>query len=280
MSNSFSKTMLRVPLTKYKLLVTVVVSTLAVLVVVGFYLCYVVNTGGYIFSPPTLNNWFGTDVIGNDIFLSSMYALFVALASIAIVLPAIYIGGLVVGIALSYFDNPKIREFFLNLVHYWITLPILLIAVFVVVLVGAGQGNVIAILIFVLIPTQSLYVYNQMEEVKKRDFIIAERSYGFSKGFIFLHYLLPYIKTSFNIYTLSRMPEILMMDLALNFLRLGVQPPSASFGNMLLDGLSFMFSAWWMWIFPVILVVLLFVLITWVSNNILKGRERLTYGQL
>jgi len=230
------------------------------------------------FLPPTWHHWFGTDVIGNDVFLKAIYALFVAVVTIAIVLPAIYIGGLIVGILVSYFDNPKLREFFLNLVHYWVTLPVLLIAVFLLILVGAGQGNVIGILIFVLIPSHSLYVYNQMEEAKKQDFVIAKRSYGFSKGYIFSHHLFPYVKNSFNTYTLSRMPEILMMDLAFNFLGLGVQPPHSSFGRMLFDGLSFMFSAWWMWVFAVILVILLFVGANWMAKSILKKVGDVRYG--
>ena len=203
------------------------------------------------FSSPTMDHWFGTDVIGTDIFLKSMNALFIALITLGMVLPAIYFGGLIIGCVLSYFDNEKLREFFLNLVHFWVTLPVLLIAVFLLILVGASQANVIAILIFVLIPSQALYVYNQMEEAKKQDFVIAKRSYGFSKAYIFLHHLFPFTKNSFNTYTLSRMPEILMMDLAFNFLGLGVQPPNSSFGRMLFDGLSFMFSAWWMWCFRV-----------------------------
>ena len=98
-----------------------------------------------VFSPPTMHHWFGTDVIGNDVFLKSLNALFIALFTLAIVLPAIYLGGLIIGCVLSYFDNEKVREFFLNLVHYWVTLPVLLIAVFLLILIGAGQVNVIGI---------------------------------------------------------------------------------------------------------------------------------------
>jgi peptide/nickel transport system permease protein len=249
--------MLAADLRKYKLPIII---AFLIIVPLCFYKYYSVNTIVSIFSPPSWHHWFGTDVIGNDVFLKSFNALFVALITLAIVLPAIYLGGLIIGCVLSYFDNEKLKEFFLNLVHYWVTLPVLLIAVFLLILVGAGQVNVIGILIFVLIPSQSLYVYNQMEEAKKQDFIIAKRSYGFSKAYIFLHHLFPFTKNSFNIYTLSRMPEILMMDLAFNFLGLGVQPPNSSFGRMLFDGLSFMFSAWWMWVFVIFFVCLLFVI--------------------
>lgn len=223
-----------------------------------------------ILSAPTIRHWFGTDAIGNDIFLKSMNALLVAIITLLIVLPSIYIGGLIIGCILSYFDSAKPREFLLNLVHYWVTLPVLLIAIFLLILVGAGQYNVIGILIFVIIPSQSLYVYNQIEEAKKQDFVIAKRSYGFSKAYILLYHLFPYVKNSVNTYTLSRMPEILMMDLAFNFLGLGVQPPKSSFGRMLLEGLSFMFSAWWMWVFSIILVLFLFISSNWFAKHMIK----------
>ena len=116
-----------------------------------------------------------------------------------------------------------------------------------------------------------------MEEAKKQDFVIVKKSYGFSKKYILLNHLYPFIKNSYNHYTLSRMPEILMMDLAFNFLGLGVQPPHSSFGGMLYDGLFFMFSAWWMWVFPVILVMLLFIVVNWLVKGIIKKRE-LKYG--
>ncbi|HAB52571.1 MAG TPA: hypothetical protein DCE80_10450 [Ignavibacteriales bacterium] len=212
-------------------------------------------------SAPSLRNWFGTDLTGADIFLRSMNALGIEIITISVVLPTIYCLGLFLGMLLSYFSNDKIREFFLNLIHYWVTLPVLLIALFLLILIGAGQINAIAVMIFILIPTQALYVYNQLETAKKNDFVIAKMSYGFSKSYIYIHHLFPNIVKGFTNYTLARIPEILMMNLALNFLGLGIQSPNSSFGRLLFDGLSFMFSAWWMWVFTVGEIIFLFLLI-------------------
>lgn len=219
-------------------------------------------------SPPSWNHWFGTDLTGADIFIKSINALAIEILTLLIVLPIIYYIGLFIGILLSYFSNDRIREFLLNLIHYWVTLPVLLIALFLLILAGAGQANAIIIMIFVLLPTQSLYVYNQLETVKKEDFVIAKMSYGFSKTYIFIHHLFPNIKKGFTNYTLARMPEIIMMNLALNFLGLGVQPPNSSFGRMLFDGLSFMFSAWWMWLPSVVSICLIIFLATYLHERI------------
>lgn len=208
-------------------------------------------------SPPSLRHWFGTDVTGGDLFLASLQALGLEIATLLVVLPAVFLVGLLIGMVLSYFSTEKLREFLLNFIHYWVTLPVILIALFLLILIGAGQKNAILVMIFVLVPTQALYAYNQLESTKKNDFFIAKRSYGFSRLYIYLHHLLPVISKGYAGYTLARMPEIIMMNLALNFLGLGVQPPISSFGRMLFDGLSFMFSAWWMW-FPQIAILYIY----------------------
>ena len=224
------------------------------------YKFFIVSDEALNLSPPSIDHWFGTDLTGSDVFINSINALVLEVLTLLIVLPVIYFGGLVAGMVLSYFSNDRIREFFLNLIHYWVTLPVLLIALFILILLGAGQKNAIIVMIFIYIPTQALYVYNQLETVKKNEFFIAKMSYGFSKVYIYKNHLFPNIRERFANYTLARMPEIIMMNLALNFLGLGAQPPFSSFGRMLFDGLSFMFSAWWMWVFSVIFLIFIYLI--------------------
>lgn len=212
-------------------------------------------------SPPSLYNWFGTDNAGHDIFLKTIRAFIVEILTLLFVLPIIYFLGLFIGMLLSYFSRNWAREFLLNFIHYWVTLPVLLIALFLLILTGAGQINVLVIMVFVIVPTQALYIYNKVESVKKYDFVLCKMSYGLSKPYIYMHHLFPNIKNEYINYTLSRMPELIMMNIALNFLGLGVQPPNSSFGRMLYDGMSYMLSAWWMWLFVVGWIILLFLLI-------------------
>ena len=260
----------------------VIIYLLVFILILGYvYKSFIVNLEETKYlSEPSFRNWFGTDLTGADIFLKSMNALGIEIMTLLIILPIIYFSGLFIGMVLSYFSNDKVREFFLNLIHYWITLPVLLIALFLLILIGAGQTNAIAVMIFILIPTQALYVYNQLETVNKNDFVIAKMSYGLSKSYIYIYHLFPNVKKGCTNYTLARMPEILMMNLSLNFLGLGVQPPNASFGRLLFDGLSFMFSAWWMWVFPVTIIMVIFVSANFLLENVMvrkvangRGRE-------
>jgi peptide/nickel transport system permease protein len=222
-------------------------------------------------SPPSWEHWFGTDVVGNDVFAKCLAGVGLEVTTLLAVVPAVAVLGTLVGLLLSFFQSGRLRECLVSFVYYWATLPILLIAVFLLIFVGAGQLNVVAILIFVLVPGHSLYVYSQITEAKKRDFVVAKKSYGLRSSRIFLRHLLPYASRSIITYTMSRLPEVLMLNLALNFLGLGVQPPRSSFGRLLVEGLSFMFSAWWLWVFAVASVVLLFVAVNYVASGFARG---------
>jgi len=243
---------------------------LLVMVYIGYSL-FLDDSAVFNLAPPSFHHWFGTDLTGADVFIKSINALGLEVLTLLIVLPVIYFFGLITGMVLSYFSSDRIREFFLNMIHYWVTLPVLLIALFLLILLGAGQKNAIIVMIFIYIPTQALYVYNQLETAKKSEYIVAKMSYGFAKLYIYKNHLFPNIKNGFTNYTLARMPEIIMMNLALNFLGLGAQPPISSFGRMLFDGLSFMFSAWWMWGFVVIGVCVIFLVCKLVINGTIYG---------
>lgn len=217
------------------------------------------STIGAILSPPGSGHLFGTDMIGNGVFQKCASAVWTDFLIIAASTILIYFIGLVLGSLLSYFDNKFLREFFLGIAHYWITLPVILIAMLLLVLTGPGQRNMILVLVFSLVPSHALYVCNKLEEIKKQDFVLAKSAYGFSKFYIFCHHLYPSIKKSLSGYTFSRIPEILMISLGLNFIGLGVQSPQFSFGRLLFDGLPYMFSAWWLWVFPVAIIIVFFI---------------------
>lgn len=232
------------------------------------YRYYFLSDDVLILSPPSVTHWLGTDLTGSDVLLNSINGFFLEWLTLLIVLPLVYYGGLTIGMTLSYFNNDMIGAFLQNMIRYWITLPILLIALFLLVLFGGSQKNAIIVIIFLYIPTQAIYVYNQLEIVKKKEFIITSLSYGFSKKYIYIKHILPNIKKELYNYTFARTSEIIMMNLSLNFLGLGVQAPFTSLGRMLFDGLSFMFSAWWLWCGAVILVIIMFLIMNYIRTFI------------
>lgn len=213
-------------------------------------------------SAPTWNHLFGTDINGNDIFIRTLKAFGYESLTLLIVFSIIWVSGLILGSLVSWIIWKPFRAFFLNLIHYIATLPVLLIALFLLIIFGAGFINTVIILSISLIPTQTLIVYNQVKSAQNEDFFIAKKSYGLSDIAVYKSHLIPFISKNYNNYTLSRIPEIIMMNLALSFLGLGLQDPNPSLGRMLFDGLAFMFSAWWTWVYVVVIIILLFLIIS------------------
>ncbi len=241
---------------KWQILVAVL--GVGLFAILYYYFIIAANTETTILSPPSKQNWFGTDLSGNDVFLRTMQATGFELLSLLMILAFAWFSGLVLGSLATFLQNKFTRELIMNLIHYIATLPILLVALFFLIIFGAGYFNSVIILSLAIMPTQSLFVYNQMETAKSEDFLIAKKSYGFTDLAILKLHILPYISKRYKHYTLSRSPEIIMMNLALGFLGLGLQEPNASLGRMLFDGLSFMYSAWWLWGFVVIMIILIY----------------------
>ena len=221
----------------------------------GAYALIVGSGTSTVLGPPSFSHWFGTDLAGRDVLTQTFSASWIAIFTVAGVAIAVHVCGLVVGTILAQVHSRLLRELLASLVNYWLTVPILLIAIFVMILLGSGQMKLAVVLTVALTPTQALYVYVRLTEAQKQPFAMVKRAYGLSRAQVFMSDLLPYVRPSLRSYTLSRLPEILVMDLAFNYLGLGVQPPHASLGRMLFAGLPFMFSGWWMWLCPVVSIV-------------------------
>ncbi|MFA8342375.1 MAG: ABC transporter permease subunit [Rhodothermaceae bacterium] len=234
---------------------------LIVILFVYIYYQFITIDKNDILMSPSVTNWFGTDSEGNDILIVIIESLFYELLTVIICLPIIYFLSIFIGHLLSKSKKQIINDLIQNILHFWITLPIILIALFLLIIIGSSQLNAISVIIFIFIPSQSLYIYNQIFDAKKEPFVLAKLSYGFSQNHIFWKHIFPFIRSSSINYSLSRIPEIIMLNISLNFMGLATQPPHHSFGRVLFDGLSFMFSAWWIWLFPVLFISLLYLLL-------------------
>lgn len=248
-----------------------------VLYILGFLLIVSLVYGTFVsvrnntaLASPSVDHWCGTGLFGEDIFIDTVVATGIEVLTVLLVSPLVWAFGMMLGAMGSIPSSRIIQEIIMSLIHVVATFPVLLLALFLLILFGGGYGNIIVILFVAALPGQTLYAYNQFEQAKREEFYLAKQSCGLSRRYIYKNHLLPYIFRRYNHYTLSRFPEILMMSLALNFLGLGVKPPTPNLGRMLFDGLSFMFSAWWLWLFPVGSIIFVFLILDQVWPKLLK----------
>lgn len=218
--------------------------------------------------PTSWSHWFGTDLAGNDVFFASLFATGIELATLAVVAAALHALALIVAFLFGVSSNRWWRAALPQAMHLWSSLPHLLLATLLVVLVGPGQLQITASLLAALLAAHVLFCLSLFWEAERQDFITAKLAMGLPHTHILVQDMVIWVHHRLLPFTRARLPEIVMLHLALSFLGFGIRPPGVSLGRMLFDGLPFMFAAWWLWFFPAILAGVVLLIATNLSSRI------------
>lgn len=192
--------------------------------------------------PPGGEYILGADEFGRDILsrliLGTRAALLVAVLSVGVAL----VCGIVLGTLAGYFGG-WVDEVIGRLGDMMLAFPYLLLAIAIVSALGPGLVNTsIAVGVWAT-PTFARIVRSAVISAKGRDYIVAAQALGSSTGRIVWKHLLPNIVSPLIVYSSLYMANAIMMEAALSFLGLGVQPPDPSWGWMIASGRDFLRSA-------------------------------------
>ena len=198
---------------------------------------------------PGLHHWFGTDNLGRDIFQRVLCGGCISLlVGIVATLVAMVIGltyGLISGLAGGRVDNLMMR-----IVDVLYGFPFIAFVILVTVIFERSL-----MLLFIAIGavewlTTARVVRAQVLALKNQEFILAARTYGADTGRILWRYMVPNVIGQVVIYASLTVPGIMLMEAALSFLGLGVQPPNSSWGALIQEGANNMQTSPWLLIFP------------------------------
>ena len=197
----------------------------------------------------SLRHVFGTDQLGRDI-LSRLVA--GAQVSMMVAVAAVVFGGLLgtfIGLIAGYFGG-VIGSILSRLTEAFLALPFILMALALVAALGPGLSNIIIVMVLTNWARYARLVRSEVLGIKERDFVLLARIAGVSRYNIAMRHVLPNAINSVAILAILDVGRAMMLESALSFLGLGVQPPSVSWGVMLADAKSFMGFAWWLALFP------------------------------
>lgn len=185
-----------------------------------------------------------------DVFQASLQATGIELVTLVVVAIMLHTLALVIAGLFGVSSNRWVRIALPQTTHLWSSLPHLLLVTLLVVLIGPGQLQLIASLLAALLSAHLVFTLSLFWEAERQDFITAKLAMGLPHTHILTHDVIVWVHRRLLPYTRARLPEIVMLHLALSFLGFGVRPPGVSLGRMLFDGLPFMFAGWWLWVFP------------------------------
>jgi len=205
---------------------------------------------------PTSLNWFGTDQVGRDVLSRLIYAARVSLVvGIGTTVISIVIGTLL-GLLSGYFGG-KIDMIVMRITDVFMSFPQMMLILVVVSIVGPGLLNIIVILGLLGWPSVARLVRGSVLSVKENDYIKSAVALGFSTPRILFLHILPNVMAPILVNATFGIANAIIVEASLSFLGLGVQPPTASWGNMLTDAqtLSVLTSKPWLWLPPGILII-------------------------
>ena len=180
---------------------------------------------------------FGRDILSRLIF-GARVSLFVAFFSVLVALS----GGMLVGTVAGYVGGAA-DTVLMRFMDLLLSFPYLLLAIVLIAALGPGTVNTTLAIGIWALPTFARLVRASVLSIKQNEYVIASRAVGATDFKIVLTHIVPNFVSPVVVYATLFMANAIMMEAALSFLGLGVQPPTASWGEMISSGRNFLMVA-------------------------------------
>ncbi|OEI84630.1 nickel ABC transporter permease subunit NikC [Brucella sp. BO3] len=191
---------------------------------------------------PSLAHWLGTDHLGRDMLSRLIAGVRVSLGSVVITLALILAMGIVIGGAAGFLGG-RADQIIMRITDVFLTFPTLVLALFMVGMLGTGLVNVILAIALSHWAWYARIVRGIVMSLRHREFLLAARMSGAGPVRTFWEHLLPATFSQLVVLATLDVGHIMLHVSGLSFLGLGVTPPTAEWGVMINDARQFVWTA-------------------------------------
>ncbi|MBP3040226.1 ABC transporter permease [Bacillaceae bacterium Marseille-Q3522] len=220
-------------------------------------------------SSPSSVNFLGTDEVGRDLLSRLLYGARVSLA-VGLGAVAIYVViGTVLGAVAGYFGG-WVDMVIMRITDVVMSFPYLMVILVLVSIIGPSLSNIILVLGLLGWPQIARLVRGSVLSIKEADYVKAGVALGYKSSKIVFQHILPNCMAPILVNATFGIAHAIIMEASLSFLGMGVQPPTASWGNMLTEAqsLTVLASQPWLWIPPGMMILLAVISINFMGDGL------------
>ena len=213
--------------------------------------------------PPSPAHWLGTDQIGRDVLSRMLFGARISMAVGFVSVGIAVVVGTLIGTVAAYYGG-RVDELLMRFVDLMLNFPRLFLLLTLIALLRPSICIIMAVIGFTGWMGLARLVRSEILSLKEREFVLSARALGAPDRRIMFRHILPNALVPLLISATLGVAGAILAESGLSFLGLGVQPPTPSWGNILIDGKANIEIAWWLSVFPG-----LAILVTVLAYNLL-----------
>lgn len=199
--------------------------------------------------PPSSLHWIGTDHLGRDVFSRMLHG---AAISLTVGFTAMLVSlsiGVLIG-ALAGYCGGKIDQILMRAVDALLCFPTFFLILTAVALLGPRLINIVVVIGLISWTGTARLVRGEFLTLREAEYVHAAHILGERWWKIITKHILPNTAAVILVTAVLGIPEAILAEAGLSFLGFGVQPPQATWGNIIADGKTYLLDAWWLILFP------------------------------
>jgi peptide/nickel transport system permease protein len=205
--------------------------------------------------PPSAQYWLGTDSFGRDTLSRIMWGARISVQVGFVAVTIAVVGGSLLGLVAGY-HRGSVDMVVTRLTDVMLAFPGILLALVIIAVLGRNLTSAMIAVGISAMPGYIRVVRGSVLSVRELDYVTAAQVIGCSSNRILLRHILPNVIAPVIVLATLGIPNAIIAGASLSFLGLGIQPPTADWGEMLSSGRSHFAIAWWLSVFPGLAIVI------------------------
>ncbi|OGB95421.1 MAG: peptide ABC transporter permease [candidate division NC10 bacterium RBG_16_65_8] len=198
---------------------------------------------------PSAAHWFGTDQLGRDVLSRMLFGSRISMAVGFVSIGIAVLVGTLIGTVAAYYGG-RVDEVLMRFVDLMLNFPRFFLLLTLIALLRPSIWVIMAVIGFTGWMGLARLVRGEILSLREREFVQGARALGAPDLRIMFRHILPNALVPVLVSATLGVAGAILTESGLSFLGLGVQPPTPSWGNILIDGKANIEIAWWLSVFP------------------------------